>query len=40
MDNHGSTTVAAPLRGPGRPPLADHHLDDISEVEDPVMFTE
>lgn len=38
MDNHGSTAVAAPIRGPGRPPLADSCLDDTSEVEDPVTF--
>lgn len=38
MDNHGSVTVAAPLRGPGRPPLTDVTLDDISEVEDPVKL--
>lgn len=36
MDNHGSATVTAPLRGPGRPPLTDVTIDDISEVEDPV----
>lgn len=35
VDSHGSATTA-PLRGPGRPPLTDVTLDDISEAEDPV----
>lgn len=36
VDSHGAATAPA-LRGPGRPPLADISLDEISEAEDPVL---
>lgn len=31
-----SQTNSAPVRGPGRPPLNDISLDDLTEAEDPV----
>lgn len=33
-----SQTSSTPVRGPGRPPLNDVSLDDLTEAEDPVKI--